>query len=635
MSEIIDEILNQLPKNKKDNISDAVFEGANIVLYTKDKDFFLDDGGSVKEIVNTIKKRIELRPDPSICLEQEKAEKIIKKIITEEAGVEQVIFDHQRSIVIIEVQKPGLAIGKQGENLQEIKKQALWMPQIRRTPAIRSQLIEGIRMVLYQNNDYRRKFLHKTGQRIYNGWLRREKKEEWIRLSFLGGARQVGRNCFLIQTPESRVLLDCGLDVAANDNDAYPYLDAPELKIAELDAVIVSHAHLDHSALVPYLFKMGFKGPVYCTAPTRDVMSLLQLDLIKIQRNEAREPIYSSDDIKEMVKHTICLDYEEVTDITPDVRITLYNAGHILGSSLIHIHIGNGLHNFVYTGDLKYGKTNMLSLASTNFPRLETLMIESTYGGKDNIMPPSKEADDQLSEHIIEVVKRKGKVLMPVLGSGRAQEIIVLIDKLIREGKLGEDLPVYIDGMVWDITAIHTAYPEYLNSALRQLIFHKDNNPFLRPNIKRIGSPKERQDLIEEKGSCVILATSGMLVGGPSVEYLKQLAENPKNLLIFTCYQGEGSLGRRIQRGEKEINFQRGSKFETVQINMDIEKLEITGHSDRKELIAFVNHCSPRPKKIIVVHGESSRCLDLAKSLHQLTKVETVAPRNLDAIRLK
>jgi len=631
MSEIIDEILNHLSKDK---ISDAVFEGANIVLYTKNKDFFLDDSGSVKEVVNMIKKRIELRPDPSICVEQETAEKIIKKVITEEAGIDQVIFDAQRSIVIIEVQKPGLAIGKQGENLQEIKRQTLWVPQIRRTPAIRSQIIEGISMVLYQNNDYRRKFLHKTGQRIYNGWLRREKKEEWIRLSFLGGARQVGRSCFLIQTPESRVMLDCGLDVAS-DNDAYPYLDAPELKIAELDAVIVSHAHLDHSALIPYLFKMGFRGPVYCTAPTRDVMSLLQLDLIKIQRNEAREPIYATDDIKEMVKHTICLEYEEVTDITPDVRITLYNAGHILGSALVHIHIGNGLHNFVYTGDLKYGRTNMLSLASTNFPRLETLMIEATYGGKDNIMPPSKEADDQLSEHIIEVVKRKGKVLMPVLGSGRAQEIIVLIDKLIREGKLSEDIPVYIDGMVWDITAIHTAYPEYLNSMLRQLIFHKDNNPFLRPNIKRIGSPKERQDLIEEKGSCVILATSGMLVGGPSVEYLKQLAENPKNLLIFTCYQGEGSLGRRIQRGEKEINFQKGSKFETVQINMDIEKLEITGHSDRKELIAFVSHCSPRPKKIIVVHGESSRCLDLAKSLHQLTKVETVAPRNLDAIRLK
>ena len=631
MSEIIDEILKHLPKNK---VSDAVFEGANIVLYTKNKDFFLDDKGIVKEVVNMIKKRIELRPDPSTCMEQEKAEKIIKKIITEEAGIEQIIFDPQRSIVIIEVQKPGLAIGKQGENLQEVKKQTLWVPQIKRTPAIRSQIIENIRAVLYQNNDYRRKFLHKTGQRIYNGWLRREKKEEWIRISMLGGARQVGRSCYLLQTPESRVLLDCGIDVA-NEDEAYPYLEAPEFDIKELDAVIISHAHLDHSGLVPYLFKFGYRGPVYCTLPTRDVMSLLQLDLVKIQRNEAKEPIYTSEEIKEMVKHTICLDYEEVTDITPDVRITLYNAGHMLGSALTHIHIGNGLHNMVYTADVKYAKTNMLSLAATNFPRLETLMIESTNGAKDNVLPPSREADAELSEHIIETISKKGKVLMPVLGSGRAQEIIVLLDKLMREGKLSDKIPIYIDGMVWDITAIHTAYPEFLNNTVRQQIFHKDSNPFLRENIKRIGSPKERKQLIEEKGACIILATSGMLVGGPSVEYLRNLADNPKNLLIFTCYQGEGSLGRRIQRGEREINYQKGSKVETVPIKMDIEKLEITGHSDRRELMSFINHCNPRPKKVIVVHGESSKCLDLARSIHKSARIETIAPRNLDVLRLK
>jgi len=631
LTEIIDEILKHLPENK---ISDAVFEGANIVLYTKDKSFFLDDKGAVKEVVNMIKKRIELRPDPSICVPQEEAEKVIRKMIAEEAGIDQVIFDAHRSIVIIEVQKPGLAIGKEGETLAEIRKQTSWVPQVRRTPAIRSKIIENIREVLYQNNDYRRKFLHKTGLRIYNGWLRRAKKEEWIRLSFLGGARQVGRSCYLLQTPESRILLDCGIDVS-NDDEAYPYLEAPEFDIKELDAVIISHAHMDHSGLVPYLFKFGYRGPVYCTEPTRDIMSLLQLDTIKIGKNEAKEPIFSTDDIKEMVKHTICLAYEEVTDVTPDVRITFYNAGHMLGSSLVHIHIGNGLHNFVYTGDVKYGRTNMLSLAATNFPRLETLMIESTYGGKDNIMPPNKDADDQLAEHIINVMKRKGKVLMPVLGSGRAQEIIVLLDKLMREGKLSDKIPIYIDGLVWDITAIHTAYPEFLNTAVRQQIFHRDNNPFLRENIKRVGSVKERQEVIEDKGSCLILATSGMMVGGPSVEYCKQLAENPKNLLVFTSYLGEGSLGRRIQRGETEFNFPKGNTFETISLKMEIDKLEITGHSDRKELMAFVQHCNPKPKRIIVVHGESGRCLDLARSLHNVTHVETIAPRNLDVLRLK
>jgi uncharacterized protein len=631
LTEIIDEILSQLPANK---ISEAVFEGANIVLYTKDKKYFLDDQGSVKEVVNQIKKRIELRPDPSICMEEEEARKTITEVITEESGIDDMIFDHHRSIVIIDVQKPGVAIGKQGENLHEIRKKTLWIPQIRRSPSIKSPIIENIQAVLYQNNDFRRKFLHKTGLRIYNGWLRRAKKEEWVRLSFLGGARQVGRSCLLLQTPESRILLDCGVDPASED-EPYPYLEAPEFDIKELDAVIVSHAHMDHSGFVPYLFKFGYRGPVYCTPPTRDIMSLLQLDMIKIQKNEGKEPLYTTEDIKEAVKHTVTIDYEEVSDITPDVRITFYNAGHMLGSAMVHLHIGNGLHNFVYTADIKYAKSNMLSPAVTNFPRVESMTLESTYGGKENVMPNPKEADDQLAEHIIETMKNNGKVLMPVLGSGRAQEVIVLLDKIMRDGKLPNDVPIYIDGMVWDITAIHTAYPEYLNSTVRQLIFHKDSNPFMRENIKRVGSQKERKDVIEYGGPCVILATSGMLTGGPSVEYFKQLAENPKNLLIFTSYQGENTLGRRVQRGDKEINFQMGQKIETIRVNIQIEKLEVTGHSDRKELMAFVQHCNPKPKKIMVVHGEVSRCLDLARSVYATTKIETIAPRNLEVVRLK
>jgi len=266
----------------------------------------------------------------------------------------------------------------------------------------------------------------------------RGKKEEWVRISFLGGARQVGRSCMLLQTPESRILIDCGLDVAASEQEAYPYLEAPELKIDELDAVIISHSHLDHCGVLPLLFKYGYRGPVYCTTPTRDVMSLLQLDFVKIQRGEGKDPIYTSDEIKEMVKHTITLEYEEVTDVTPDVRITLYNSGHILGSSEVHLHVGNGLHNIVYTGDMKYGRTALLEAANTHFPRVETLIIEATYGGKDNVLPPQKEADDYLKNIIKETVKRGGKILMPVLGSGRAQEVLLIINSLIEKGELNE-----------------------------------------------------------------------------------------------------------------------------------------------------------------------------------------------------
>lgn len=630
MADITKEILKDLPER---SISDVAFEGANIVLYTKDKDFFLDNSGLIKKIVDNIKKRVELRPDPSSTMDMEKAEKEIKKIIPKEAGIDKIIFDPQRSRVIIEAAKPGLAIGKQGSFLSEIRSKTLWVPLIRRKPAIRSKLIENIRAVLYKESDYRRKFLDRIGHRIYDGWIR-EKKHEWIRVSYLGGGRQVGRSCLFLQTPESRILLDCGVDVAS-DQDAYPLLEAPEFNLQELDAVIISHSHLDHCGFVPYLFKYGYKGPVYCTKPTRDVMALLTLDYVKIMRSEGKEPIYTSEHIKEMVKHTVCPDYDEVTDVTPDVRITLYNAGHILGSSMVHLHIGNGLHNLLYTADMKFGRTRLLDPAITRFPRLETLMIESTYGGKDNVLAPRGEQEGQIRDIIDRTIGRGGKVLIPVLGSGRAQEVMVLIEGMIRSGRIKE-VPVFVDGMVWDITAIHTAYPEFLNNAVRKLIFHKDQNPFLHPIFKEVGSQKERMQIIEETGPCIILATSGMLVGGPSVEYLRHLADNPKNSLVFVCYQGEGSLGRRLQRGEKEINYGSVAKPEVCPVNLEVNTIEgFTGHSGRNELMNFLLRCDPRPKKVIVNHGENSRCLDLASSIHKQNRIETVCPRNLETIRIK
>jgi len=630
MADILKEILKEIPKEK---VSDAGFEAANIVLYTKDKEFFLDNKGVIKKAVDMFKKRIELRPDPAITLDMEEAKKQIKKLVPKEAGVQEIIFDPQRSMVVIHVDKPGLAIGKQGAILRDIRKETFWVPLIKRMPPIRSKLIESIRSVLYENSDYRRKFLNKIGHRIYDGWIR-EKKSEWVRITFLGGGRQVGRSALFLQTPESRILLDCGIDVAAQKEEMYPFLESPEFKIEDLDAVIVTHSHIDHSGLVPYLFKFGYRGPVYCTLPTRDVMSLLQLDTVKIQRSEGEEPIYTSEDIKQMVLHTIPIELEAVTDITPDVRLTLYNAGHILGSSMVHLNIGNGLHNLLYTGDLKLTRTNLLEGAETSFPRLETAIIEATYGGKEDFTKTQAEADREVIELITKTIKRGGRVLMPVLGSGRAQEVMVIIERLIREGKLPQ-IPVYVDGMVWDVTAIHTAYPEFLNRNLRKLIFHKDSNPFMSDIFTEVGSQKERKKILEKSGPCIILATSGMLVGGPSVEYLKSLCEGKKNTLIFSCYQGEGSLGRRILNGEREIMFKIGGKPTVFNVQMEVGRIVVMGHADRKELMNFIAKSNPRPRRVIVQHGENIKCLDLASSIHKQFRIETLAPKNLETVRIK
>lgn len=632
MADIIKEILKLLPEKK---IAAANFEGANIVLYTKDKNYFLDNKGTIKNVVDEFKKRVELRPDPSTTLDQKETEAVIKKLIPKEAGLSNVLFDQQRSSVTIEAEKPGLAIGKQGSILRQIREKTLWVPLVRRTPAIKCRIINGIKSVLYGNNDFRRKFLDKTGHRIYDGWTR-GKKEEWVRVSYLGAGRQVGRSCILLQTPESRVVLDCGIDVAAREESTYPFLEVPELRIDEIDAVIITHSHLDHCGVVPLLFKYGYRGPVYCTEPSRDIMALSQLDMVKIQRMDGREPIFTSEEIKEMVKHTITLDYDEVTDITPDIRITLYNAGHILGSAMVHIHIGNGLHNLLYTGDLKFERSRLLEPAVFKFPRLETLMIESTYGGKDCTPSTREQSEKEVVKIVTSTIKRGGKVLIPVLGSGRAQEVMLIVERLIREKKI-PDVPVFVDGMVWEITAIHTAYPEFMNSHVRKQVFHKDANPFLAPCFKQVGSQKEREQIVEEKGPCIIIATSGMMTGGPSVQYFKALAGDKKHSITFVCYLSPDCLGRMIASGEKEIWFEVGAnKREIVKVNMEVFQLDgFTGHADREELMSFVGKCDPKPRKVIINHGESRRCLDLASSLHKKYRVETNAPRNLEAVRLK
>ncbi len=627
-TDILKDIQKELPKV----ISSANFEGANIVLYTDDMDFFKDNIGVIKELVNKFKKRIELRADPKLLKSEEETQKEIKKIIPEDAGLTEILFDPQRSIVVIEAKRPGLVIGKSGLLLKDIKDKTFWVPQVQRSPAIKSKITENIREVLYQNNNTRKKFLNAVGKKIYKEW-NPEKIEGWIRLTILGGGRQVGRSCILLQTPQSKILLDCGLDVAGRGQDKFPYLNVSEFKINELDAIVLTHAHLDHGGLIPYLFKMGFRGPVYMTYPTRDISALLALDFIGVAYKQASAPLFSSTDIKEMVKHTICLNFNEVTDIAPDIRITFYNSGHALGSALIHINVGNGAHNLLYSGDMKFIRTKLLDRAVSNFPRLETMIIESTYGSKDDVLPSRTDSEDELIKTIKETIEKKGKVLIPELGLGRAQETMLVLEEAMRENKLPK-IPIYIDGMIWDINGIHTAYPDFLNSNVRTEIF-QDNNPFVSDTFKRVGSQLERKEVIEG-GPCVVLATSGMLVGGASVEYFKHFASNKNNKICFVCYQGVGSLGRQVQDGFKQVKMNIDGKEEIIEINMEIVSITgLTAHAGRNELLEFVNRCQPRPNRIIINHGEQSKCLDLASSIYKLHHIETNVPRNLETIRLR
>jgi hypothetical protein len=629
MADILKTIEEQLPRG---TVGSTIFEGANIVVYTTDTAFFKSGDSQIKEVVNTIKKRIELRADKSLLLSPEETEKKIREILPTESEITQIIFDPQRSSVVIETKRPGLAIGKGGFLLKEIKNNTFWTPQVQRSPAIKSKITDKIREVLYQDNTYRKKFLNNIGEKIYKEW-NPEKMEEWIRVTALGGGRQVGRSCFLLQTPVSKILIDCGVDVSSEGKDKYPYLEAPELDLTTVDAVILSHAHLDHSGLIPYLYKMGYKGPVYMTSPTRDVSALMALDFIGVAYKQAAAPLFKSSDVRNMVKHSISLSYGEVTDITPDIRITLYPAGHTLGSAMVHFNIGNGLHNYVYSGDIKFGRSRSLESATNYFPRIETLQLESTYGGKDCNYPPRKEAEEELLAFVNDVISNGGKVLLPELGTGHAQEKMLILEDAMKNGKIPK-VPVYIDGMIWDINAIHTAYPDFLSNAVRSEIF-ADRNPFTSEIFHRVGSPHERKQVVEG-GPCIVLATSGMLVGGASVEYLREWADSSVNGLCLSCYQPPGGIGRQMQDGAKEVVFNVDGKDIKIPLKLRFLSMEgFSGHSSRNELMAFMSNISPQPRKVIINHGEQSRALDLASSIYKAKRIETIVPKNLETIRLR
>ena len=211
---------------------------------------------------------------------------------------------------------------------------------------------------------------------------------------------------------------------------------------------------------------------------------------------------------------------------------------------------------------------------------------------------------------------------------------MLILEDAMKSGKL-PDVPIYIDGMIWDINAIHTTYPDYLSRNVRSAIF-QDKNPFISKVFKQVGSAQERKKVIGE-GPCVVLATSGMLVGGASVEYLREFADNAKNSICFVCYQPPNGLGRQLQEGKlKEAKFSVNGRDEFVPIKLEVKTVDgFSGHSYRNQLIAFVANVNPRPKKVLINHGEVSRSLDLASSIHKMQKIETIVPKNLETVRLR
>ena len=618
----------KLPRNI--NVTDIEFEGPELVIYTDNPRRLADDGDIIRSLAKDLRKRVVVRPDLKVLADPEDAMAKIEKVVPKEAGLTDYYFDGDTGEVMIEAEKPGLVIGRHGSTLRDITKLIGWTPKVVRTPPVRSSTIANVKEYLRSVQTERKDILKTIGRRIHRDVA---SKDKWVRITTLGGCREVGRSCMLLSTPESKIIIDCGVNVGSNDN-ATPYLYVPEANpLSQIDAVVLTHAHLDHCGLAPMLYKYGYEGPIYCTPPTRDLAVLLQLDYIEVAAREGKRIPYESAMIREALKHTITLNYGDVTDIAPDTKLTMHNAGHILGSAVAHFHVGDGLYNVAFSGDFKYEKTRLFDPTVNSFPRLEALVIEATYGGTNSIQPSRKEAERRLLKVVRGTIRRGGKVMIPAFAVGRSQEVMVVLEEAIRRKALGA-INVYLDGMIYEASAIHTTYPEYLNSELRDLIFHRGINPFLSDCFVRVESPKQRAEIMEGDPS-VILATSGMMNGGPIMEYLKALGPDERNSLVIVGYQAEGTMGRRIQKGWNEIPISTNGKTYTVKINLEVTTVDgFSGHSDRHQLMDYVRRIYPKPSKVITNHGDENNCLDLASSIYKRYRIPTAAPMNLETIRL-
>ncbi len=434
-----------------------------------------------------------------------------------------------------------------------------------------------------------------------------------MRLAFLGGAREVGRSCILAEG-RKRVLLDCGVKIG--EDQEFPLVDA---RLAHsLDSVVLSHAHLDHSGFLPALYSEGFRGRVSLSKPTRDLAQLLVSDYLAIAKDSGNALPYSQKSVDAFLKSTEILEFGQPSAVS---QARLRPAGHILGAAMVELHDKKRL---LYTGDVSLRASRLLDAADLRGADAEILVIESTYGGKDDIHPPAKDTATAFINSVQKTLDDGGKVLVPSFAIGRGQEVLFLLESYMRSGKL-ERVPIYLDGMVTKALRIYRHNAVYLKDEIKRRILTSEDDPFKSP-FYRQPEKKDRSDVLQG-GKCVIVAPSGMLNGGPSLSYLKALAGDSRNKLVFSGFQAENTVGRLLQQGERRLVIH----GEEIEVRMKIDEAHLSAHADRRELLSVVRSL-PSLEKVFVVHGEERKSLEFAEAVEELAqktrkKIKAIVPR--------
>jgi metallo-beta-lactamase family protein len=438
-----------------------------------------------------------------------------------------------------------------------------------------------------------------------------------MQIEFVGAAQTVTGSKHLVRSKSARVLLDCGLVQGRRKESVRANQDLG-VAARELDAVVLSHAHIDHSGALPILVKKGYDGPIYVTPATRDLCAAMLEDAARIQEQDARyinklvdrgeadlervEALYSGDDVVRVLERMVSVPYGRKVPIADGAHLTLLDAGHVLGSAIVVLDIDEEgkKKRVAFTGDL--GRRRMPILRDPEIPSdVDALVTESTYG--DRLHKPIQEMDDELAGIIKRTYERGGKVIIPSFALERAQEILYALRMLKSEGKLPK-IPVYVDSpLTVKITDIFKLHPECYDAETRQLI-QSEKSPFELEEMHYVSEKEESKAIDASREPCVIISASGMCEAGRVVHHLKASIESEKNTVIIVGYQAQHTLGRRLVERRPRVRIfgvERDLRAEVVVLN------GFSAHADQKDLLSFaddVKKRGPGLPHVALVHGD-------------------------------
>ncbi len=425
-----------------------------------------------------------------------------------------------------------------------------------------------------------------------------------MKLTFFGAAREVGRSCIMVESKQARILIDAGIKLG--EVEEHPLIEDAKLK--DIDAIVISHAHLDHCGYLAHIASNGFSGPIYSLKPTLELVNVIVNDYLNISKPKG----VSKEALAKLPKRYKMVEYHQEFKIK-DMAIKLVPAGHILGSAMVEAREGDK--RLLYTGDINLKATKLLDPAYTEHLRADTLITESTYGGKGDAFPSEKMVLGGFVESLKATLNKGGKVIIPSFAVGRAQEVLFILDDYMRSGVIPK-VPIFVDGMINKAMRIYRHNVIFCKDELQKRILMSDDDPFKSKNFHIVEGKAERAKAIKAEGAAIIVTTSGMLKGGPVVKYLEKLGDSYQNKLIMVGYQAVGTPGRELLDGAKEVQFD-GKK---MKIGLKVEAYHLSAHADKPQLLRLIEHVQGL-KHIFIVHGEEDKQKEFADTLKNKYKV--------------